>query len=249
MKILIVTILVFGSNCLEDLKTEFELASIDAPKELSKERVYCVFNEKINEEMTPSIMALHMFEKEKSCTFLVEYYRAWGGHYSYYMLHTVDNKGTLLMSEVISKTELDEEGGFVTELKIVEDSLLEVALQYLKLDENGKELPGRREFQYYLINEYGFQFIPNKSNKSSRSFDASSRLLSFDELIDFDVEDLDVMRNEIFADHGYIFKTEKWREYFAKQPWYEPNFEDVNDKLSIVEKINVRTILEVRKTK
>ena len=55
------------------------------------------------------------------------------------------------------------------------------------------------------------------------------------------------MRNEIFADHGYIFKSQKWKDYFADKPWYTPRYEDVNDKLSVIEKINIQTISELSK--
>ena len=36
-----------------------------------------------------------------------------------------------------------------------------------------------------------------------------------------DVELLSVGRNEIFARHGYIFKTENLQEYFESTSWYE----------------------------
>lgn len=31
------------------------------------------------------------------------------------------------------------------------------------------------------------------------------------------------VRNEIFARHGYVFKTEKYRECFGKKKWYRPD--------------------------
>ena len=57
--------------------------------------------------------------------------------------------------------------------------------------------------------------------------------------------DLDSMRNEIFATHGYIFKSEKWKDYFGKQSWYTPLHDDVSDKLTLIEKINIENILKV----
>ncbi|MFA5122223.1 YARHG domain-containing protein [Zavarzinia sp.] len=35
--------------------------------------------------------------------------------------------------------------------------------------------------------------------------------------------ELDIMRNEIFARHGYIFKRNDLSDYFSNQPWYRPN--------------------------
>jgi hypothetical protein len=61
------------------------------------------------------------------------------------------------------------------------------------------------------------------------------------------IADLDLMRNEIFADYGYKFKTEKWQNYFGGKAWYKPLYNDVNDKLTETDKINVQTILRVKK--
>lgn len=63
------------------------------------------------------------------------------------------------------------------------------------------------------------------------------------------ITELDIMRNEIFADHGYIFKTEKWESYFQQQYWYTPLYDDVYDKLTIIEIINIHNILIVSKEK
>ncbi len=55
-------------------------------------------------------------------------------------------------------------------------------------------------------------------------------------------QQLGIMRNEIFARHGLIFKTEEVRTYFSKQSWYKPEFENVDDKLTDLEKLNVQLI-------
>lgn len=60
------------------------------------------------------------------------------------------------------------------------------------------------------------------------------------------IADLDIMRNEIFAEYGYKFKSEKWQKYFASQSWYNPRYDDVNDKLTEVDKANVATILKLK---
>jgi len=57
------------------------------------------------------------------------------------------------------------------------------------------------------------------------------------------------MRNEIFANRGYIFKTDQWEEYFSDKDWYTPKYEDVNNKISVIEKMNTQTILEVSSNK
>jgi hypothetical protein len=57
-------------------------------------------------------------------------------------------------------------------------------------------------------------------------------------------EDLRLLRNEIFARRGKVFKSKDLKEYFAAQSWYkpDPNFQD--EMLSAVEKRNLAVIKE-----
>lgn len=61
------------------------------------------------------------------------------------------------------------------------------------------------------------------------------------------IEDLDLMRNEIYADYGLIFKSEKWSEYFELTPWYQGKYENVDHLLSPIDKENILAILEAKK--
>lgn len=56
------------------------------------------------------------------------------------------------------------------------------------------------------------------------------------------IDDLDVMCNEIFAEYGYRFKSEKWQRYFGQQSWYDPRYDNVDDKLSDIDRYNVQFI-------
>ena len=71
---------------------------------------------------------------------------------------------------------------------------------------------------------------------------ASERLLTASDLQYLSKEDLKIMRNEIFARHGYIFQTQDMKTYFQNQSWYTPQFRDVTAKLSNIEKKNVDLI-------
>lgn len=62
------------------------------------------------------------------------------------------------------------------------------------------------------------------------------------------IEDLDLMRNEIFAEYGYRFQSEKWSSYFSKMPWYTPLFDNVDDKLTEIDKANIKLILKVKES-
>ncbi len=56
------------------------------------------------------------------------------------------------------------------------------------------------------------------------------------------LRDLKIMRNEIFARHGYIFKTADMINHFSNESWYKPMYNDVTSKLSYIEKTNVNFI-------
>lgn len=62
-------------------------------------------------------------------------------------------------------------------------------------------------------------------------------------------KELRLMRNEIFAAHGYIFKSADLREYFEKTKWYKPRYSNVDDRLTEIEKYNIKQILKVEKSK
>lgn len=61
------------------------------------------------------------------------------------------------------------------------------------------------------------------------------------------IDDLNVMRNEIFAEYGYRFKSEKWMNYFGEFDWYEPRFDNVDDQLTDIDKANIDFILKMKK--
>ena len=66
------------------------------------------------------------------------------------------------------------------------------------------------------------------------------RLATENDLIGRTKEDIKIMRNTIFAMHGYIFKSQDVKEYFSKKSWYKPQKEDVNSELSAIENKNIQ---------
>lgn len=77
--------------------------------------------------------------------------------------------------------------------------------------------------------------------------DASIRILTASELRGYNKEELKLMRNEIFARHGFIFKTDKMQKHFAAKQWYEPKHNDVNSMLTDIEQQNIKTIQQLEK--
>jgi hypothetical protein len=81
---------------------------------------------------------------------------------------------------------------------------------------------------------------------------SSERLIRPGELMPLSLWDLELMRNEIYARHGWIFNRPDLRNYFESQPWYRPrgdlsNREQTNRRveaeLSPIERRNIRIIV------
>ena len=88
------------------------------------------------------------------------------------------------------------------------------------------------------------QTVPGKYPQSS------TRQLTTSELTNLSLEELQIMRNEIFGRHGYIFKEGgEMNEYFSKQSWYKPQFSNVDSQLTPIEKSNIELILNEENNK
>ena len=71
---------------------------------------------------------------------------------------------------------------------------------------------------------------------------ASERFLTASDLQYLSKEELKIMRNEIFARHGYIFQTQVMKTYFQNQSWYSPQHSNVNSLLTNIEQKNIALI-------
>lgn len=76
---------------------------------------------------------------------------------------------------------------------------------------------------------------------------ATTRLLTHDELASMSTQELKIMRNEIFARHGYIFKTTALKNHFKNQSWYQSRFNDVTHLLTSIEQKNIKLIKQYEK--
>ncbi len=76
--------------------------------------------------------------------------------------------------------------------------------------------------------------------------EGSTRILSDEDLFQ-DPESLNFMINEIYARHGYSFKSKKWASEFAEADWYVPCYTDVSGKLTDIEKKNIKRLKEMSK--
>jgi hypothetical protein len=74
--------------------------------------------------------------------------------------------------------------------------------------------------------------------------EASQRLLTEEDVWNYDAEELRLMRNEIYARHGYSFKIKDMRYYFEDQDWYMPVTTDIRRDLTTTEMANIELIYE-----
>ena len=71
------------------------------------------------------------------------------------------------------------------------------------------------------------------------TFNASNTALKKEDLENMYKGDLEVMRNAIYARHGYSFKNRKMRYVFDQIDWYIPVHTDVRSDLTDLEKKNI----------
>jgi len=97
--------------------------------------------------------------------------------------------------------------------------------------------------EYGKVGEPSTTFNRTENTSSNGRYpQTSQRLLSTSEISGMSKQDLKIMRNEIFARHGYIFKTPEMKSYFKTQSWYHGQYDDVTSMLSSIEKQNVELI-------
>lgn len=104
----------------------------------------------------------------------------------------------------------------------------------------------------YQINAIGEKIIERKTVETlSREYgkypQSSTRYLTVNDLSGLSNAELRIMRNEIFARNGYVFKTEAMSNYFNRIDWYRKIDKlNVNDDgsslLTDIEKANIKII-------
>lgn len=82
---------------------------------------------------------------------------------------------------------------------------------------------------------------PKKSAVESGLFPfTSTRKITYDDICELSEYELKIMRNEIYARHGYIFDSEDMKRFFSQQSWYRPVSKNIT--LSSTERYNVEFI-------
>lgn len=76
---------------------------------------------------------------------------------------------------------------------------------------------------------------------------SDQRYITKEELDALTREEVELARNEIYARHGYVFKTEKYAQYFSSKAWYHPNpeYDSLDDtQFTEIEKKNRDLIVD-----
>lgn len=116
------------------------------------------------------------------------------------------------------------------------------------------------EFKYNPYQELGdisaevYQSAHNNSDEFERitsdagKINASTTLLKKEDVENMYKRDLEVMRNTIYARHGYSFKNRQMRYFFDNYvDWYIPVSTDVSEELTEIEKKNIELIKRYEK--
>jgi YARHG domain len=71
-----------------------------------------------------------------------------------------------------------------------------------------------------------------------------NKLIAEQMLRGLSLHELRLLRNEIYARHGRIFKTDWLSQYFGGQPWYDPKEDFKDEEISGADKTNIETIVK-----
>ena len=61
--------------------------------------------------------------------------------------------------------------------------------------------------------------------------------------------EIDIIKNEAYARHGYIFVNEQWQDFFDEFDWYEKDSSFTEDRFSKLERQNLDTIILYQREK
>lgn len=214
-------------------------------KEIPKPIIMNAIGAKYYDDHAEGYSSSGIISDKENITLILEASFPEGGYTGNYYIITFSRHGKLLNFSFLGFNMLDGGGGAYCTLYFLNDSILEVRQEDI-VTKNDKDSTLHLDISYYQITYKGYAKLKIPELNFGRKYGISSiRILREKDLSELPKSELDILRNEIFAAHGYIFKTRKWQDYFSEQDWYNPHYENVNDKLTLIEKINIGNILKV----
>lgn len=110
-----------------------------------------------------------------------------------------------------------------------------------KVETKIEEDYGDGEFYEWMQAEYA------SATYAIYQVNASNRKLTKAEVENLKKGDLTIIRNTIYARHGYSFKHRPLRVFFDAQPWYIPVHTDIRADFTDLEKENIKLLLTYEK--
>ena len=97
-------------------------------------------------------------------------------------------------------------------------------------------------------NIYTWKRTPDKYSIIKWIYIDTNKKIPSDILKQFNKEQFRILRNEIFARKGRIFKSKDLQEIFSQQPWYKPDPKYSDEKLIPLDRENISLILKFEKS-
>lgn len=117
---------------------------------------------------------------------------------------------------------------------------LEHDIEGMKVYAAKKSHPEGYDYEEFTTYEKGKLLFTLRPNTTKRRWPSlSTTLLTRGMLTDMSKQELRLMRNEIFAAHGYKFSSDDLKAYFKEQKWYRPIGNNAAMKLNEIETLNV----------
>ncbi len=92
----------------------------------------------------------------------------------------------------------------------------------------------------YDESEYKITFDQN----SDYIYPSDTKYISKEQLHNLTKEEVALLRNEIYARHGYDFQSQQYKDYFKKKTWYTPSSYFDESMFNSIEKENKDLIVE-----
>ena len=121
------------------------------------------------------------------------------------------------------------------------DVSLERAQAYVEWS-NYKEQKSISEYEEGVFEEWISKEFATASGECF-VINASNTLLVKSQVENLKKGDLKIIRNTIYARHGYSFKNRHLRVFFDAQSWYIPVFTNIKEELTEIEKQNIKLLL------
>lgn len=97
------------------------------------------------------------------------------------------------------------------------------------------------EFEEWVSKEF------SSATNKIYEINASSILLRDEDVNNLKKGDLKIIRNTIYARHGYSFKNRPLRVFFDAQNWYIPVHSNIKNEFTDIEKHNIKLLLKYEK--